>query len=95
MAVIELAMAAFLLGRFALVLVAWCAVAVFLGWGFMRHFADWTAKRMDMTQDLVESMVGYRTRLAQQRREEWHISEDLALERIKIFRSAWTAVVRG
>jgi len=81
LAVIELAMAAFLLGRFALVLVAWSAVAVFLGWRFMRHFADWTAKRMDMTQDLVESMVGYRTRLAQQRREDWHKDEDLALER--------------
>jgi ATP-binding cassette subfamily B protein len=81
LAVIELIMAAFLLGRFALVLLAWCALAVFLGWRFMRRFAGWTAKRMDMTQDLVESMVGYRTRLAQQRSEEWHIGEDLALER--------------
>jgi ATP-binding cassette subfamily B protein len=80
LAVIELAMAAFLLGRFALVLACWCGLAVFLGWRFMRHFADWTAKRMEMTQDLVESMVGYRTRLAQQRREEWHQGEDVALE---------------
>jgi ATP-binding cassette subfamily B protein len=80
LAVMELAMAAFLLGRFALVLVAWCALALCLGWRFMRHFADWTAKRMDMTQDLVESMVGYRTRLAQQRSEDWHTDEDLALE---------------
>ncbi len=80
LAVIELAMAAFLLGRFAVVLMAWCAVALLLGWRFLRRFTEWTAKRMDMTQDLVESMVGYRTRLAQQRREEWHKDEDLALE---------------
>ncbi len=78
---IELAMAMFLLGRFALVLAAWCALAVFVGWRFMRRFADWTATRMDMTQDLVESMVGHRTRLVQQPREEWHLNEDLALER--------------
>jgi len=81
LAVIELAMAMFLLGRFALVLAAWCALAVLVGWRFMRRFADWTSTRMDMTQDLVESMVGHRTRLVQQGHEEWHQSEDLALDR--------------
>jgi ATP-binding cassette subfamily B protein len=80
LAVIELSMAAFLLGRFALVLVAWCAVALLAGWRFMRRYADWTTSRMDMTQDLVENMVGYRTRLVQQRKEEWHRGEDQALD---------------
>lgn len=81
LAVIELAMAMFLLGRFAMVLLAWCGIALFAGWRFMRHFAAWTDTRMGMTQDLVESMVGYRTRLVQQPCEEWHVGEDLALER--------------
>jgi ATP-binding cassette subfamily B protein len=34
---------------------------------------------MEMTQDLVERMVGHRTRLAQEPREHWHDSEDQAL----------------
>jgi ATP-binding cassette subfamily B protein len=34
---------------------------------------------MEMTHDLIESMVGHRTRLAQQPRENWHDSEDQAL----------------
>jgi ATP-binding cassette subfamily B protein len=34
-----------------------------------------------MTNDLVEQMVGHRTRLVQQRPEEWHETEDAALAR--------------
>ncbi len=34
---------------------------------------------MGMTEDLVEAMVGHRTRLAQQPREEWHEDEDRTL----------------
>jgi len=81
LAVIEIAMAMFLLGRFALVLAAWSALTLFFGWRFMRHYAEWTRTRMDMTQDLVESMVGHRTRLVQQPQADWHKAEDLALER--------------
>ena len=33
-----------------------------------------------MTHDLVEGMVGYRTRLVQEPRERWHDGEDQALE---------------
>jgi ATP-binding cassette subfamily B protein len=80
LAVIEIIMAMFLLGRFALVLAAWCALAVFAAWRFARRFQRWTATRMDMTQDLVENMVGHRTRLVQQKRADWHQAEDLALE---------------
>jgi ATP-binding cassette subfamily B protein len=35
---------------------------------------------MEMTHDLVESMVGHRTRLAQQPRHNWHDSEDQLLD---------------
>jgi ATP-binding cassette subfamily B protein len=34
-----------------------------------------------MTHDLIEKMVGHRTRIAQQRPEHWHAGEDGALER--------------
>jgi ATP-binding cassette subfamily B protein len=80
LAIIELLMAIFLLGRFALVLAGWCGLAVLAGWQFMRRYAAATGVRMDMTQDLVESMVGHRTRLVQQNCEEWHRDEDRALD---------------
>jgi ATP-binding cassette subfamily B protein len=37
-------------------------------------------QRMSITNDLVESMVGHRTRLAQEPRELWHDAEDRSLE---------------
>ncbi len=80
LAVIELAVSAFILGRLALLLLAWCAVAFFLGWQFLRRYRSWTGVRINMTQDLVESMVGHRTRLAQLPRSEWHESEDQSLD---------------
>jgi ATP-binding cassette subfamily B protein len=80
LAIVELVLAMFLLGRFAPVLAIWCALTIWIAWRFARRFENWTCARMNMTQDLVESMVGHRTRLAQQRREEWHRSEDLALD---------------
>ena len=42
----------------------------------------WTDLRLHMTHDLVESMVGHRTRLAQLPSDRWHEGEDEALERI-------------
>lgn len=41
----------------------------------------WTDERLAMTHDLVERMVGHRTRLAQELPERWHHGEDEALER--------------
>jgi ATP-binding cassette, subfamily B, bacterial len=79
LATIELAISAAILGRLSLLLLAWCALTVVCGWQFLRRFQRWTDVRMDMTQDLVESMVGHRTRLAQLPRGEWHQSEDQSL----------------
>jgi ATP-binding cassette subfamily B protein len=80
LALIELAISMLVLGRFATLLLAWCGLTAALAWRFMKRYRTWTDTRMPITQDLVESMVGHRTRLAQQRREEWHESEDQALE---------------
>ncbi len=80
LAAIEIAVAGFVLGPIAMVLILWTALTVALGWRFLRRYGHWTTTRMSMTEDLIESMVGHRTRLAQQRREEWHEPEDQALD---------------
>ncbi len=49
----------------------------------VRHYVrrrSWTKARLALTHDLVERMVGHRTRVAQELRERWHDGEDQALE---------------
>lgn len=41
----------------------------------------WSETRLGMTGDLVERMVGHRTRIAQQSPEQWHRGEDQGLHR--------------
>lgn len=62
-------------------LVAW--VAVIAAWTnrYLRARRAWTHERLAMTHDLVEKMVGYRTRLAQEDPARRHAGEDEALER--------------
>ncbi|MFO0747783.1 MAG: ABC transporter ATP-binding protein [Myxococcota bacterium] len=45
----------------------------------MRMRTRWTRQRLGMTGDLIERMLGHRTRLAQQPPDEWHRGEDGAL----------------
>ena len=80
LAIVEILLAMLVLGRFAPALALWCAVTVFAGWRFLRRYAQWTETRLELTEDLVESMVGHRTRLAQLPRGEWHDGEDRALQ---------------
>jgi ATP-binding cassette, subfamily B, bacterial len=47
---------------------------------YYRRRQDWTQKRLSMTNDLVERMIGHRTRLAQQPRSHWNDTEDKSLE---------------
>jgi ATP-binding cassette subfamily B protein len=65
----------------ALLLLAWVAFALWLSRGYFVQRRAWTAARLEMTHDLVEQMVGHRTRLAQQSADRWHESEDRELER--------------
>ena len=65
----------------ALLLLAWVAFALWLGWRYLGQRRVWTAARLEMTHDLVEQMVGHRTRLAQQSAARWHEREDGELER--------------
>lgn len=87
MAVIELLIAAFVLGNGAggwtqaLLLLSWMTFTGFLGWQYFQRRHLWTETRLAMTHDLVEQMVGHRTRLAQEARERWHVAETDAMSR--------------
>jgi ATP-binding cassette subfamily B protein len=85
-ALIELAMAAVILAvhrdgwSLAVMLLSCVAMTVFIARVYYRRRLDWTETREAMTNDLVERMVGHRTRLAQESREHWHEGEDRAVE---------------
>ena len=84
---VELIMAAVVLGKGAggtlhvLLFLGWVALALLLNWWSFSYRQRWTEARLGLTHDLVERMVGHRTRLAQEPREHWHDGEDQALER--------------
>jgi ATP-binding cassette subfamily B protein len=61
-------------------LVGCVALAAVLGQRYYRCRRAWTSARLDMTGDLVEKLVGHRTRLAQEPRAAWNEGEDQALE---------------
>ena len=62
-------------------LVATLGASALFAWRYLRRRTAWTDSRLAMTHDLVERMVGHRTRLAQQHPERWHDGEDPALAR--------------
>lgn len=65
----------------AATLAVWVAITLFLLWRYYRKSQEWTRAYRSMTNELVENMVGHRTRLAQADRLHWHDEEDLALDR--------------
>jgi ATP-binding cassette, subfamily B, bacterial len=84
-ALIELAIASLILLAGASViaaplLLAWIALNGYLGWRYFTRRTNWTTGRLAMSEQLLECMVGHRTRLAQLPEEEWHRSEDEALD---------------
>jgi ATP-binding cassette subfamily B protein len=86
-ALVELVLAGAVLGAGAgsathvLLPVATAAATALLLVRAYRRRRRWAAQRLDMTNDLVERMVGHRTRLAQEARRHWNDGEDEALER--------------
>lgn len=86
-AAIELAISIIVLGAgaggvlHALLLLGWIVVTLVLSRRYFEHRQDWAKTRLRMTQDLVEHMVGHRTRLVQEPREHWHDADDQTLER--------------
>jgi ATP-binding cassette subfamily B protein len=68
-------------GYQVLLLVAWLGFASVVGRDFFRRRRRWTQLRLRMSHELVDKMVGHRTRLAQQSPERWHEGEDEELAR--------------
>jgi ATP-binding cassette, subfamily B, bacterial len=57
-----------------------CVTAVgLLAWRFVVARETWTQRRLALTDNLVESLLGHRTRVAQQMPRDWHGREDLLL----------------
>ena len=63
-----------------LLLVITIAITALLGWRSFERRRRWTETRLEMTNDLVERMVGHRTRLAQEPSSHRHTDEDRLLE---------------
>ncbi|HRW06535.1 MAG TPA: ABC transporter ATP-binding protein [Caldilineaceae bacterium] len=64
----------------ALLLVVWTGFTVGLSLTDLHVGRAWTDAFRTMTNDLVERMVGHRTRLAQEDRRRWHAGEDQLLD---------------
>jgi ATP-binding cassette subfamily B protein len=99
--VVELAVAGAVLALGAggiphmLALVLWTALSGHLAWRYYLARRDWTGHRLEITHDLVEQMVGHRTRLAQQPPDRWHEAEDQFLPTyLELSRRMDTAAVR-
>ncbi|XXX53891.1 hypothetical protein WMF19_38690 [Sorangium sp. So ce124] len=84
-AALELVVAAVVLAQgaagalHALLLLVWAAVVFALCLRFYRRRERWTAARLAITHDLIERLVGHRTRLAQEVPGRVHRGEDEAL----------------
>lgn len=71
-AVIEIAFAGWVLAIGAggqlhlLLLIGWLILTIVLIWRYFKYLRKWTLKRIDMTHELVERMVGHKTLLAQE-----------------------------
>jgi ATP-binding cassette subfamily B protein len=64
-----------------LALSAWGLVGIILAARYLKRQRAWTEERIRLTDHLVETMVGHRTRAVQEPKERQHEGEDLALAR--------------
>ncbi|HSF48579.1 MAG TPA: ABC transporter ATP-binding protein [Burkholderiales bacterium] len=86
-AMIELVLAMWVLGagspgfQLVLLLAGYVGITLVVVWRYYRRRLEWTEMRMTMAGDLVERMVGHRTRLAQESSECRHEGEDQVMER--------------
>lgn len=62
-------------------LLVWAVGVFFVCWFYYQRLHRWTQARIGLTHELIEQMVGHRSRLAQEGPEERHVIEDQNLER--------------
>ncbi len=70
-----------LLHALALALALWAGLGVVLFGHYLRRARLWIESYREMSHDLIERMVGYHTRLIQERPEQLHLEEDRLLDR--------------
>ncbi len=68
-------------GWLAALLLAWSVLVIVAGAWYVARRRTWTEARLGLSHGLIEKMVGHRTRLVQEPREQWHAGEDAELER--------------
>lgn len=76
---VTMAMAVLLAGPRPLlagVLVAWVALTVAAARSYIQQRRRWAATRLTLAHDLIEKMVGHRTRLVQQPPEHWYDGDE-------------------
>jgi len=104
-ATIELCLAAWVLtlgaggGWHLSLLLAWLVVTAVVARIYYGRLRSWTKSRLDLTHDLIERMVGHRTRMVQQAPDNRHEDEDHELDRYlnssKDFDSAFVPLAAG
>ena len=68
-------------GWHAGLLLVWLVGTLWVSARYYGRLRRWTQERLDLTHDLIERMVGHRTRMVQQSPVHWHEDEDQRLER--------------
>jgi ATP-binding cassette subfamily B protein len=66
-------------GLHVVLLAVWTILTLALAWRYLKRLRAWTLERLRMTHDLVERMVGHRTRLAQEQPQRRDHEEDREL----------------
>jgi ATP-binding cassette subfamily B protein len=66
-------------GLHVALLLGWLTVNLALSWRYIRTLSAWTRSRLDLTEGLIESMIGRRTRILQQNPERRTREDDAAL----------------
>jgi ATP-binding cassette subfamily B protein len=85
LALLELALAVPLLawgaagGLLVFLLVVWMAAILLAARGYLARRRVWSRSRLALTHDLVEKMLGHRTRLVEENPARHHLEEDHAL----------------
>jgi ATP-binding cassette subfamily B protein len=87
LALVELSLAAWVLAQgaggpwHAAMMLLWLAGTLLVARYYHARLFGWTRLRLELTHDLIERMVGHRTRMVQKAPQHWHEDEDQQVER--------------
>jgi ATP-binding cassette, subfamily B, bacterial len=64
-----------------LLLIVWTLLILYLGYHYCLKRYQWTQTRLEATHDLLEKIVGHRTRVMQESQKNWYEHDDVILEK--------------